>query len=87
MMLSVSSLALVFTGLGLPWAAIYYATRREATSGGLLGSSLVHASLLAILLIPAAWLLNQPLADVFGHGRGGMDWTLAAALVPIVFLD
>lgn len=86
-MLSVSSLALVLTGLGLPWAAIFYATRSDATSGGLLGSSLVHASLLAILLIPAAWLLNQPLANAFGHGQGGQAWTLAAALVPIVFLD
>ena len=87
LMLSVSSLALVFTGIGIPWATIYFATRREATSSGLLGNSLVHAGLLAAVLIPAAWLLHQPLADAFGHGRGGLTWTLAAALVPIMFLD
>jgi O-antigen/teichoic acid export membrane protein len=87
LMLSISSLALVFTGLGLPWATIYYAKRRDATPPGLLGNSLFHAALLAIVLIPLAWLLQEQLASAFGHGRGGAGWILAAALVPIVFLD
>jgi O-antigen/teichoic acid export membrane protein len=87
LMYSVSSIALVLGGIGLPWAAIYYAKRRDATPGGLLGNSLFHATLLAIILIPGAWLLHEPLADAFGHGHGGLTWVLAAVLVPIMFLD
>jgi O-antigen/teichoic acid export membrane protein len=85
LMLSISALALLFGGVGVPWATVYYATRRDPSR--LLGNSLVQAALLAVVLIPAAWLLRQPLSDAFGHGRGGTMWVLAAALVPITFLD
>jgi O-antigen/teichoic acid export membrane protein len=86
-MLSVSGLVLVLVGIGLPWAAIYYAEREDATPGGVLGGSLLHATVLALVLIPAAWLLHQPLADAVGHGHGGTVWVLAAVLVPVTFLD
>ncbi len=85
LMLSISALALLLGGVGVPWATVYYATRRDPSR--LLGNSLVQATLLAVVLIPAAWLLHQPLSDVFGHGHGGTTWVLAAALVPITFLD
>jgi O-antigen/teichoic acid export membrane protein len=87
LMVSISTLALMLGGIGVPWATIYYATRKDASPGALLGNSLVHAGVLAAVLIPGAWLLHQPLADAFGHGQGGMTWVLAAALVPIMFLD
>jgi O-antigen/teichoic acid export membrane protein len=87
LMVSISNLALMLGGIGVPWAAIYYATRKDASPGALLGNSLVHAGVLAAVLIPVTWLLHQPLADAFGHGQGGMTWVLAAALVPIMFLD
>ena len=86
-MVSVSSLALLFAGVGLPWATIYYAKRSGATPATLLGNSLLHATLIAFVLIPAGWLLAEPLSDAVGHGQGGLTWVLAAALVPITFLD
>lgn len=87
LMYSISSITLVLGGVGLPWAAIYYAKRRDATAGGLLGNSLLHATLLAAVLIPGAWLLHPQLASAFGHGGGGNTWVLAGVLVPIMFLD
>jgi stage V sporulation protein B len=86
LMVSIATLALILGGVGLPWAAVYYATKKEISPGTLLGNSLVHAAALS-LLIPLAWLFDQQLADAFGHGQGGSTWVLAAALVPITFLD
>ncbi|HEV3318132.1 MAG TPA: oligosaccharide flippase family protein [Solirubrobacteraceae bacterium] len=86
LMVSIATLALILGGVGLPWATVYYSNRKDVSPGALLGNSLVHAGLLA-LLIPLAWLFDQQLADAFGHGQGGMTWVLAAALVPITFLD
>jgi stage V sporulation protein B len=87
LMLAVSGLALYLTGVGLPWAAVYYATRPEGSPRTILGNGLFHATVLTAVLVPAAWLANEVIADAFGHGRGGMSWVLAAALVPIVFMD
>ncbi len=87
LMYSVSSLALVLVGIGVPWATIYYAKRSDATPQGLLGNSLLQAGVIAIVLIPATWVGYLWLADTFGHGEGGTTWVLAAVLVPIVFLD
>lgn len=84
-MLSVSSLALFVGGIGVPWAMVYYAQKRDPRA--LFGNSLLLAAVLAAVLVPAAWLLRQPLADAFAHGEGGMTWVLAAALVPVTFLD
>jgi O-antigen/teichoic acid export membrane protein len=87
LMYSVSSLALVLSGVGVPWATVYYAKRGDATPQGLFGNSLLQAAVMAAVLIPATWLGYQWLADTFGHGEGGTTWVLAAALVPVVFLD
>jgi len=87
LMYSMSSLALVLAGIGVPWATIYYAKRSDATPQGLLGNSLLQAGLMAVVLIPATWLGYQWLANTFGHGEGGTTWVLAAVLVPVVFLD
>jgi O-antigen/teichoic acid export membrane protein len=47
----------------------------------------MHALVLALVLIPLTALLYKPLARAVGHGQGGTTWVLAAALVPITFLD
>jgi len=86
-MLALSSLVLVVVGAGLPPAVAYHASRKDARPAALLGDSLVWAAVMAALLIPAAWLAREPIADAFGGGRGGTAWVLAAALVPVTFLD
>jgi O-antigen/teichoic acid export membrane protein len=87
LMISVSSLTLYLVGIGVPWATVYYSSRRNPSPDALLGNTLVQAAVLAIVLIPASWLLHQQLADVFGQGQGGLTWVLAAALVPLTFLE
>jgi stage V sporulation protein B len=87
LMFSVSSIALMLGGIGVPWATIYLSARSEASPAALFGNSLLHAGVLAAVLIPAAALLQQPLSDAFGHGHGGAAWVLAAVLVPVTFLN
>jgi O-antigen/teichoic acid export membrane protein len=87
LMLSAGSLALVVSAAGLPVSVVYFAARRREDGPAILGNCLAHAAVLAAILIPAAWLLHKPLADAVGHGDGGRVWVLAAALVPVTFLD
>jgi O-antigen/teichoic acid export membrane protein len=84
---SVSTFALTLTAMGLPMAVLYYASRRERSTRRLLGTSLWYAAGLTAVLVPLAWLGRAELADVFAKGRGGSSWLLAAALVPLTFLD
>lgn len=84
---SVTTMALVVGGVGLPFSVAYFASRSDRRSGAILGDTLVVAAVLGAILIPVAWVLRGTLADAFGHGRGGRDWVLVAALVPITFLD
>ncbi len=84
-MLSVSALTLFIGGIGVPWAMVYYANNRDARA--LFGNSLLHAGVLAAVVVPAAWLLHNQLAHAFTHGQSGLTWVLAAALVPITFLN
>lgn len=87
LMLSASTLALAVVGVGIPLAVTYHASRRGSSPGALLGDSLLWTALIAIVLVPAVWLFHEPVADALGRGRGGETWALAAALVPITFLD
>jgi O-antigen/teichoic acid export membrane protein len=86
-MLALSSLALVVVGAGMPLAVAYHSSRKDARPPALLGNGLVYAAILAAVLVPAAWLARDPIADALSSGRGGTAWVLAAALVPITFLD
>ncbi len=86
-MLSVSTIALALTAIGQPLAVTYYASRKHADHRAILGNTLIHALLLAVVLIPATVLLRNQIAAWFGHGKGGDTWILAAALVPITFLN
>jgi O-antigen/teichoic acid export membrane protein len=87
LMLSASTLTLAVTGLGIPLAVTYYASRKDASPGALLGNSLVWTLLIGAVLVPAVWVFHRPVADAIGHGRGGEVWVVAAALVPLTFLD
>jgi len=87
LMLSVSTVVLAVGAVGQPLAVTYYASRKDANNGAILGNTFLHALVLAIVLIPLTLLLYGPIADAVGRGRGGLTWVLAAALVPITFLD
>lgn len=86
-LVTASSLALTLLGLGLPTAVAYFASRPEVEGPSLLGGTAAYGALLAVACVPAAWLLERPLADAFAHGRGGHAWILAGVLVPLTFLD
>ncbi len=86
-MISVSTIALAILAIGQPLAVTYYASRKDADQRAILGNTLLHALLLAIVLIPLTAVLTKQAASLFGHDRGGSDWVLAAALVPITFLS
>lgn len=87
LMVTVGGIGLALTGLGIPTAVTYFASRRDAPHGAILGDTLVYGAVLAVVLVPAAWFLSGALADVFAHGHGGRVWALAAVLVPLTFLD
>lgn len=87
LMLSAGMLALVLTAGGLPVSVVFFASRRQREGPAILGNCLLHGSILALILIPAALLFHHQLAAAFAHGRGGRTWVLAAALVPVTFLD
>jgi O-antigen/teichoic acid export membrane protein len=84
---AISTSALTLTSIGVPMAILYYASRAGASTRRLLGTSFVHAAVLAAVLVPVAALLSGPLGRAFAHGRGGLLWVLAAALVPLTYLD
>jgi len=86
-MLTIVDLAMAVGSFGIPFAVLYYASRTDAPTRALLGNSLVCGLLLGVVAVGAASLFTQPIADLFGRGRGGEDWVLAAALVPLAFLD
>jgi O-antigen/teichoic acid export membrane protein len=86
-MTTFSSVGVGVFGLGLPMAVLYYASLRDSPAGSVLGNSFAFGILLAAVLIPVSWLLHGTLADVFGKGRGGLLWVLAATLIPLTFLD
>jgi O-antigen/teichoic acid export membrane protein len=87
LLISVAGVTVVVAGLGLPLAVLYHASRRETPQGALLGDVLAYAGALALVLVPGAWLLREPIADLLSRGRGDDLWVLAAALVPLLFLD
>lgn len=86
-MVAASSIGLILFGVGIPLAVTYYASRPGVSHGALLGNSLAWTLGLCVVILPLAWLFHGQLADAFGEGRGGRVWVLAAALVPMTFLD
>jgi O-antigen/teichoic acid export membrane protein len=84
---SVAMFGWTVTGVGVPMAVLYHASRPGASVQRLLGTSLVMASALAVVLIPAAALAAPHLSDWLTHGRGESLWPLAAVIVPVLFFD
>jgi O-antigen/teichoic acid export membrane protein len=80
-------IVLAFAGLGLPYAVLFLASKREAQRGPLLGNSLAWGGLLAIVFVPAFALLAAPLANAFSKGVGEAAWVVGGVLVPLTFLD
>jgi len=87
LMISASSLGLVFLTFGVPLSVVYQASRPATDQGALLGNSLLQAAVLTAVVVPGAALLHQPLANALGEGHGGETWILVGALVPVTFLD
>jgi O-antigen/teichoic acid export membrane protein len=87
LMLSANVLVLVLTSIGLPTAVTYFSSRTDADPPAILGNCLLHAFVLAAVLIPTSWLLHAPIAEAIGDGAGGLTWVLVAALVPLSLLD
>lgn len=86
-MITVGSVGVALAGAGLASAVQYYASRRETEQRALLGNSLVAGAILAAVCLPLFWLLREPLAAAFAHGRGGLVWVVAGAMVPLTLLD
>jgi O-antigen/teichoic acid export membrane protein len=85
---SVSSFCVVLGGIGIPFAVAYFGSLRDRSSGALLGSTLAYASALAVLLVPLAAVLHDPLSSAFARGEGTtLQWVLTACLVPLSFLE
>jgi O-antigen/teichoic acid export membrane protein len=87
LMLSANLLVVVFSSIGLPTAVTYFSSRADADPPAILGNCLVHALLLAVVLIPLSWLLHGAIAEGLGDGAGGLTWVLVATLAPLTLLD
>jgi len=86
LMLSISAVAVALGAVGQPVAVGYFSSRKKADQAAILGNTVVHALVLAAVLVPLTVLLHQPIAKAFGRGHGGLTWALAAALAPVTFL-
>jgi O-antigen/teichoic acid export membrane protein len=87
LMLSTSTVALALTAVGQPLAVTYFASRRDTDPPALVGNILLEAAALAAVVIPLTAILDHPVAAAFGRGHGGSTWIIAAALIPVTFLD
>ena len=87
LMTEVYTVALGVVALGLPMTVTYYASRKDAPHGALLGNTLVYGLLIGAVVVPLAWALHPQIASAFGRGQGGTTWVLAGAMVPVLFLD
>ena len=87
LLISVSELTFVLAGLGLPLAVMFFASRAAPQTAALLGNSLAYGIGLFAVLVPAFFLLREPLGDAFARGEGGSAWALVAAIVSLNFLN
>jgi len=72
---------------GFTYAVAYYASRRDADRGAILGNSLVVAGGLAVVFIPFFALLADQLARALSEGQDAQAWALAGIVVVVMFLD
>lgn len=74
-------------GLGVPWALYYYASQQREPQPALIGISAVHATALAVIGIVLAVALGPTLADAQDVPDDRALYLIAAALVPLTFLE
>lgn len=86
LMQSAAETAANVAGLGVPFAVVYHAARKQADQRAIFGNGLAYAAALAAVFVPLAWFLHDPIADAIARGQGGRLWILAAAVVPLTFL-
>ncbi|HEY6962937.1 MAG TPA: oligosaccharide flippase family protein [Gaiellaceae bacterium] len=81
------SVVVVLAGVSLPFAVAYYGSRSDRRTGAILGTTLAWAALMAVVLVPLAWVARDALAAALSHGAQATAWVVAAAIVPVTFLD
>jgi O-antigen/teichoic acid export membrane protein len=72
---------------GFTYAVAYFASRRDADRGAILGNSLLVGGVLAVVFIPFFAIYGPTVADHLTHGRGGDAWRLVGIVVVVTFLD
>jgi O-antigen/teichoic acid export membrane protein len=72
---------------GFTYAVAYYASRRDADRGAILGNTLVVAGGLALVCVPCFALLGDELARALSHGQDAAAWSLVGVVVLAMFLD
>src|SRR5438270_4197161 len=85
-LLTASSLGYGVAGAGLSLAVVYYVSREPERGPAIFADTLLYGGLIALVFVPGAWFLQQPLARLFASGQGGRIWVLAGALVPLTFI-
>ncbi len=86
-MIELAGISLAVVSFGLTYAALYFASRRDADRGAVLGNSLAFGAGLALVFVPLFWWLRGPISQALAHGRGGATWALAGGLIAAMFLD
>jgi O-antigen/teichoic acid export membrane protein len=82
-----ADVAVGLLGVGVPAACIYYGSRRRRLLPALLGNALLQSVGLAVVAFGVALLAAGALHDHLAPGYDERLWYLAAALVPLMFLD
>ncbi len=82
-----SELTVAIGTAGFTYAVAYYASRREADRGAILGNSLLVAGALALVCVPCFALLAHELASALSHGQDAEAWSLVGIVVVVTFLD
>jgi O-antigen/teichoic acid export membrane protein len=72
---------------GFTYAVAYFASRREADRGAILGNSLLVGGILALVCVPGFVLLSHELARALSHGHDAEAWSLVGVVVVATFLD
>lgn len=72
---------------GFTYAVAYFASRRDADRGAILGNSLLVGAFLAVVFVPLFAIYGPEIADHLTHGRATGAWRLVGLVVVVTFLD
>jgi O-antigen/teichoic acid export membrane protein len=82
-----ADVAVGLLGVGVPAACIYYGSRRRRLLPTLLGNALLQSLGLTVVALAVGFLAAGALHDRLAPAYDERLWYLAAALVPLMFLD